>query len=96
MAYSSDLFCACRAGKLFPDCPQGIPHQAHVPASLVLRAPTPMPLSLIVSPQGIHTKAAQAAAFALRCPIEVIRVAPTSSLTSPSSLGTGGTLLLLY
>ncbi|EOD37049.1 hypothetical protein EMIHUDRAFT_226032 [Emiliania huxleyi CCMP1516] len=40
--------------------------------------------------QGIHTKAAQAAAFALGCPLGGVSVSDTSSLATPGSADTGG------
>jgi xanthine dehydrogenase/oxidase len=40
--------------------------------------------------QGIHTKVAQAVAYALGCPLDAIQVEDTSSLASANSKSTGG------
>lgn len=40
--------------------------------------------------QGIHTKVAQVAAMTLKLPIEKVVIKPTSTVTSPNSITTGG------
>jgi len=40
--------------------------------------------------QGIHTKVAQAVAYALGCPLSHVTIGDTSTLQSPNSNGTGG------
>lgn len=40
--------------------------------------------------QGIHTKVAQVAAMTLKVPMEKVIIKPTSTLTSPNSIMTGG------
>jgi xanthine dehydrogenase/oxidase len=40
--------------------------------------------------QGIHTKVAQAVAYALGCPISAVEVGTTSSIQTPNSTSTGG------
>ena len=40
--------------------------------------------------QGIHTKVAQAVAYALRCPLDQVTIGDTSTLEAPNSNGTGG------
>ncbi|XP_053676315.1 uncharacterized protein LOC128726526 [Anopheles nili] len=42
--------------------------------------------------QGMNTKAAQVAAYVLGLPLEKISVKPTSSLTSPNAIVTGGSM----
>ena len=40
--------------------------------------------------QGIHTKVAQAVAYALGCPLDLVAVGPTSTTQAPNSTSTGG------
>ena len=42
--------------------------------------------------QGMNTKAAQVAAYVLGLPLEKISIKPTTSLTSPNAIVTGGSM----
>ncbi|XP_068702018.1 xanthine dehydrogenase/oxidase-like [Montipora foliosa] len=42
--------------------------------------------------QGINTKAAQVAAYELKCPLEFIAIKPTAAFTNPNSSATGGSV----